>query len=140
MSPFTFFTNFICNEARRRNNPGFTLSTVPTPQANSFNRFSTGPSKPERVERRSGYVKNHVSAHKTEVAAHRSASQSGCSDSKLGDVDRQCPIHQKPHPLKKLEVFGASHLKSVKPFLKRMVSVLGVALLQLTWQRTVRQL
>jgi len=93
--PFAFFTDFICNEARRRNDPSFTLSAVPTVLSNSFHRFSTGPPKLERVERRSGYIKGHVSAHKTEVASQRSTSQSDSSSSKLSDVDRQCPIHKK---------------------------------------------
>lgn len=90
--PFTFFTDFICDEARRRNDPSFTLSTVPTVSSYSSHRFSTGPPKPDRVERRSGYMKSHVSAHKTEVASQHSTSQSDSSSSKLSDINRQCPI------------------------------------------------
>lgn len=116
--PFAFFTDFICNEARRRNDPSFTLSTPSPVSSNSSHRFSTDPPKPERVERRSGYIKSHVSAHKTEVASQHSASQSDSSSSKLGDIDKQCPIHKKPHPLKKCRGFRSKPLEERKAYLK----------------------
>lgn len=112
--PFTFFTNFICNEARRRNYPSLTLSTVPTSQSHSSNRFSIGKSKAERMERRSGYVKGHVSAPKTEVTSCQLATESESSDGKHSDIDRQCPIHKNLILERSVEVSGARHLKNIK--------------------------
>ncbi len=63
-------------------------------------------------------MKSHVSAHKTEVAMKLSTSQSDSSSSKLSDIDRQCPIHKKPHPLKKCRGFRSKPLDERKAFLK----------------------
>lgn len=116
--PFAFFTDFVCNEARRRNDPSFTLSTFPTVSMSSSHRFSTDSPRPERLEKRSGYIKGHVSAHKTEVALQRSGSQSDSLCSKPSDINRQCPIHKKPHALKRCRGFRSKPLDERKAFLK----------------------
>lgn len=116
--PFAYFTDFICSEARRRNDPSFTLSTAPVTPLNSSHRFTTGPSKLERVEKRPAYGKNYVSAHKTGIASLQTASQAESSNTRRGEIDRQCPIHKKPHPLKKCRGFRSKSLEDRKAFLK----------------------
>ena len=113
--PFAFFVDFICREARRRNDPSFTLPPVPS---KTFNKSSTGSSKDERSEKESRYAKRHVSTHKTEVSTNRLASQSRSSNSAPDDFGKQCPIHQKPHPLKKCRGFRSKSLEERKAFLK----------------------
>lgn len=93
--PFAFFTVCICNEAHGRNDPSFIFSTLHTVSTNSSHRFSTYALKLERLERRSEYVKNQVSAHKTELTLQRLESQSGSLDSRSSDIGRQCPILKK---------------------------------------------
>ncbi|KAG7482904.1 hypothetical protein JOB18_033440 [Solea senegalensis] len=109
--PFAYFTDFICGEARRRNDPSFSLTPTPSKTSIQYPKYE----QPERAMRN---VKRHISTHKTDVDVNRWTSQSDCSSFKPDDIGKQCPIHQKPHPLKKCRGFRSKPLEERKAFLK----------------------
>ncbi|XP_061908363.1 uncharacterized protein LOC133653277 isoform X1 [Entelurus aequoreus] len=109
--PFAYFTDFICSEARRRNDPSFSLTLTPLKTSNHL-------PKHEQFERGARYAKRQVSTHKTDVEGNNSTSQMFSSSYKLDDVGRQCPIHQKPHPLNKCRGFRSKPLEERRAFLK----------------------
>ncbi|XP_066544906.1 uncharacterized protein LOC136712312 isoform X1 [Amia ocellicauda] len=86
--PFSFFINFVSREAYTRNDPSFTLSSP-----------SAATVKHDGAVQRYGHPKSLVSAHKTEVTSTFTSSTAETPNNK-SSVDRQCPIHRKPHPLK----------------------------------------
>lgn len=98
--PFSFFADFVCKEAHIRNDPSFTLGS------------STGLStmKSDNLVKTYTNLKGHVSAYKTDITTT-------LNTSKL-DTDRLCPIHKKPHPLKRCRGFRAKTLEERKAFLK----------------------
>ncbi|KAK3545643.1 hypothetical protein QTP70_008781 [Hemibagrus guttatus] len=102
--PFSFFCDFICREARTRNDPSFALASG----INSVLKLE------QPVKRQ---VKSPVYAHKTEVSSGtvRQTSSSNCESD---DVDKTCPIHKKPHPLKRCRGFRSKPLDERKTFLK----------------------
>ncbi|XP_058881751.1 uncharacterized protein LOC131737334 [Acipenser ruthenus] len=104
--PFSFFTSFVCREAHTRNDPSFNLCSA-----------SASPLRSELPGKRYGHTKSHVSAHKTEITPTPTSSR---TESPKGrpDVDRQCPIHKKPHPLKRCRGFRSKTLEERKAFLK----------------------
>ncbi len=87
-----------------RNDPSFT-----------FHLSSTAPVKPEISVKRGGPLKSFISTHKTEIAQTTSSTDS--PDSKP-DINRQCPIHKKNHPLKRCRAFRAKSIEERKMFLK----------------------
>ncbi|XP_055361309.1 uncharacterized protein LOC114846700 isoform X2 [Betta splendens] len=80
--PFEHFCKFVCHEAKKRNDPSFMCQSSPTTH-----------SKPAK------YTSNHfipnkpVSVHKTNVSITNT------------DPNKNCPLHNKPHPLKKCRMF-----------------------------------
>ncbi|XP_051792766.1 uncharacterized protein LOC127530319 [Acanthochromis polyacanthus] len=104
--PFAYFTDFICSEARRRNDPSFTLT--PT-SSKTFNQYL----KHEQPEREMRTAKRQVSTHKTDVTTKMDS-----LSHKPDDIGKQCPIHQKPHPLKKCRGFRSKPLEERRTFLK----------------------
>ncbi|XP_067250257.1 uncharacterized protein [Chanodichthys erythropterus] len=83
--PFSFFCDFICCEARMRNDHSFNMSMH---NATSFkgDRFSTKA------------IRTTITVHKTEID---NATQRDESNKASDNLNRQCPIHKKPHPLRK---------------------------------------
>ncbi|XP_077369860.1 uncharacterized protein LOC144014155 [Festucalex cinctus] len=116
--PFAFFTDFICNEAKRRNDPSFTLPTSTAAPSSSSHKSTTVQNRPDQAKGKAGNFEKYVSVHKTEVASQHSASQSYSTNSKPNDIDKQCPIHRKPHPLKRCRGFRSKPLEERKAFLK----------------------
>ncbi|XP_026005436.1 uncharacterized protein LOC113010547 [Astatotilapia calliptera] len=104
--PFSFFTDFVCKEARTRNDPSF-----------AFSSFGMTTVKPENSPKRYTHSRNHVSSSKTEITSTSAIKPTESASSKL-DVDRQCPIHKKPHPLKRCRGFRAKTLDERKTFLR----------------------
>ncbi len=76
--PFEYFCNFVCCEAKKRNDPSFMHQSSATTTA-----------KPNRPIVKSFQTNKPISVHKTDVCA--------ASD----DPNKICPLHNKPHPLKK---------------------------------------
>ncbi|KAK7895611.1 hypothetical protein WMY93_020936 [Mugilogobius chulae] len=94
---------FIQHQAKMKNDPSFALSScniqasTRTEKSTSHNRRAT------------------VSVHRTDVAEKN---QSGLDKKKIEEPDRQCPIHKKPHPLKKCKSFRDKPIEERQAFLK----------------------
>ncbi|KAL2089355.1 hypothetical protein ACEWY4_014043 [Coilia grayii] len=99
--PFSFFTEFVCLNAKIRNDPCFV-------------QFSTSSHKQERPTAK---VKGKmaVTVHKTDV---KPTTDHEADNSQKNDVAKQCPIHNKPHPLKKCRGFRLKTLEERKAYLK----------------------
>ncbi|XP_032413047.1 uncharacterized protein LOC116716235 [Xiphophorus hellerii] len=91
--PFKYFCQFVCKEAKRRNDPSFHQQygqTHSRPEKDSKNFFSSKP----------------ITVHKTNISVPNN------------DFNRNCPLHNKPHPLKKCRTFRNKPLTERKAFLK----------------------
>lgn len=106
--PFSFFVDFVVREAQIRNDPSFTLSSSSTIAVKSGNPVKSYASS-----------RGQVSSHKTEITtvATTKPTETTSKSSNL-DVYRQCPIHRKPHPLKRCRAFRAKTMEERKAFLK----------------------
>ncbi|XP_037399818.1 uncharacterized protein LOC108416929 [Pygocentrus nattereri] len=101
--PFSFFCEFVCDEARARNDPGFRLQ----PGNTEYLKQSATAKKPQ---------KSLVFAHKTDISQEKVKWE--VSGHKAGDVEKQCPLHKKPHPLKRCRGFRSKPLEERKALLK----------------------
>ncbi len=102
--PFGFLVKFVCDQARIRNDPSFSLSTQSHLKQDTFSRLSN---------------KIPVSVRKTEVLATVSYSKAKqLPEQKILDPSKQCPIHNKPHPLLKCRGFRVKPLDERKTYLK----------------------
>ncbi|XP_035984492.1 uncharacterized protein LOC118558128 [Fundulus heteroclitus] len=99
--PFSVFTQFVQHQAKMRNDPSFMSSPN-----------SHVPSHAEKLRPYSR--KTTVSAHKTDITAEPNQS----SLKPLEEPDRQCPIHKKPHPLKKCKLFREKPIGERQAYLK----------------------
>lgn len=101
--PFSVFVQFVQQQAKMRNDPSFNFSScnsqasTRTEKSTSYNRKAT------------------VSVHRTEIAEEK---QDGSEEKKIEEPDRQCPIHKKPHPLKKCKSFRDKPIEERQAFLK----------------------
>ena len=98
--PFSFFLDFVHRQAKARNDPSFNLPSSYT-ASNKRDRFNENYSMPRKT----------VSVHKTDVPATRSAVP-------VNDPDKQCPLHHKPHPLKRCRGFREMPLDERKRIIK----------------------
>lgn len=101
--PFDFFARFVCYEAHKRNDPSFSLLSAATPHV-----------KPEKLSFKA--ARNPIMVHKTDVVS--TASNAGGQVGITSDLNKNCPIHSKPHPLKRCRAFRAKSLNDRKTFLK----------------------
>ncbi len=102
--PFGFFVQFVCDQARIRNDPSFSLSMQSHLKQEKFSWLSN---------------KIPVSVRKTEVLATVSNSKAKqLPEQKILDPNKQCPIHNKPHPLSKCRGFRVKPLDERKTYLK----------------------
>ncbi|XP_041946541.1 uncharacterized protein LOC121707793 [Alosa sapidissima] len=99
--PFSFFTDFVYLNAKIRNDPSFALAST------SFNSHDRSTPKFK--------TKIPVTVHKIDVDYPTSHD---ADTSKMDDVAKHCPIHNKPHPLKKCRGFRLKTLDERKAFLK----------------------
>ncbi|XP_026010486.1 uncharacterized protein LOC113013640 [Astatotilapia calliptera] len=102
--PFSVFTQFVQRQAKMRNDPSFAMSKANTHV----------PSPTEKL--RSYSRKPTVSAHKMDITAE--SDQNNLSPKKMEEPDRQCPIHKKPHPLKKCKLFRDKTIEERQAYLK----------------------
>lgn len=100
--PFSFFCDFICCEARMRNDHIFNMIIH---NATSF--------KGERFLSKA--IRSPVTVHKTEINKVTEGDESNMAKENLS---RQCPIHKKPHPLRKCRGFREKTLQERKAYLK----------------------
>ena len=99
--PFGFFVDFVCSQAKARNDPSFAFSLSTT-------------SNQVRGEKA---TKTAVSVRKTEVTATTTFPQTSKA-AKKDELEKQCPIHKKPHPLSKCRGFRIKHIDERKAYLK----------------------
>lgn len=104
--PFAYFADFVCREAYIRNDPSFFLSSS-----------AATTMKPDNAVKKMRSSGNFISSHKTEVFS-TSDSDTTDSPSARPDVSSQCPIHKKPHPLKRCRGFRTKTIEERKAFLK----------------------
>ncbi|XP_075924090.1 uncharacterized protein LOC142925100 [Petromyzon marinus] len=110
--PFSFFSKFIRNLAKTRNDPSFMFGT-------------TGISSPdlpkmEIAMAKQGTARVPISVHKTEVSPTTFANsvQTTTTKKKIEDPEKQCPLHDKPHSLQKCREFRRKPLEERKNILK----------------------
>lgn len=105
--PFVCFVDIVSQEASIRNDPSFD--------------FVSHPDTAPRAEKTTVWKPNkhqEVSVHKAEVFP-RAISDTGKLPSKPpDDCDKLCPIHKKPHPLRKCCIFREKHIEERKKFLQ----------------------
>ncbi len=99
--PFSFFTQFMCNHAKTRNDPSFAFSSSCRPQYEGFTVKHTN-------------FKTPVLVHKTEISHSTSQDKMPSRD----EPAKFCPIHNKPHPLRKCRGFRLKTIDDRKAYLK----------------------
>lgn len=108
-----FFVDFICNEARTRNDPSFDL-----------NMSTVGSPKPEKLPPKHNNQRTSISVHKTYVSPSGSFHPSNTPANMNGiqrtnnEYVRQCPLHKKPHSLQKCRGFRMKPLEERKAILR----------------------
>lgn len=104
--PFAFFVSFITEEAKTRNDPSFACVT---------SAFTISPRTEKTVKQK---YQPPVSVRKTDISQAAGASQNTSIDRSTMDPDKQCPLHCKPHPLRKCHLFRSKTLEERKALLK----------------------
>ena len=92
--PFDYFCDFVCYEAKKRNDPSFIHQSS-----------NATPAKPEKFTVRN-FSNKPITVHKTDVSTTNN------------DPNKNCPLHLKPHPLKRCRTFRNKSLGDRKAFLK----------------------
>ncbi len=92
--PFSFFTHFVCSEAKARNDPSFKLS-------NSSHIVIRN----ERPLYKHGASRVPVLVHKTDVSKNDESVSMSLKETFKRDLTKHCPIHNKSHPLLKCRAF-----------------------------------
>lgn len=102
--PFSVFSQFIQQQARMRNDPSFAMSI-------------SDRHVPSHTEKLRAYSrKPTVAAHRMNVTAVDN--QVSSIPKKMEEPDRQCPIHKKPHPLRKCKLFRDKPIEERQAYLK----------------------
>ncbi|XP_067282638.1 uncharacterized protein [Pseudorasbora parva] len=107
--PFSFFVEFVCAEARARNDPSF-----------NFPSLSISPGERNRYSESHTHVHKPVLVHKTDVMPSFNLSHERNLQRATNETDKQCPIHRKPHPLKKCRSFREKPLEERKRIVKEL--------------------
>ncbi|XP_040289970.1 uncharacterized protein LOC121002590 [Bufo bufo] len=101
--PFSYFCNFVRNIADTKNDPSFAFSEFNTPSPKGDNLHTSYRNR-----------RGPVSVRKTDIIPTPAPNKSG----KIENPNRLCPIHKKPHPLKKCIGFRKKPLQERKELLK----------------------
>ncbi|CAN2390054.1 zinc finger [Pristimantis euphronides] len=109
--PFSFFVDFVHQQAKVRNDPGFDFSSVDSTYPKS--------GKPTLVR---DHKHTPIYVHKTNVAPTDSSRRSYYTAETEGtlkkDPNKECPLHNKPHSLQKCRGFREKSLNDRRVFLK----------------------
>ncbi len=105
--PFDYFVDFVCQQAKMRNDPSF-----------SFVPGGTDPPLMRKSAPKYSSQRSPILVHKTEVSPHTSSSADTSRKSKV-DPAKQCPVHNKPHPLQKCRGFREKSIEHRKTLLKQ---------------------
>lgn len=100
--PFSFFSEFVRKEAKTRNDPSFLIG----PHHSTSNK--------KELFSRSAHTRQTVSAQKTDVYTEVTSGVERYG----ADLNKHCPIHRKPHPLRKCKSFRNMLLEDRKKFVK----------------------
>lgn len=103
--PFAFFSQFVRSQAKIRDDLSFSFYS-------SSYLLTTS-----RIKHKSS-GKSIVTVHWTDVSSLTLDLQSKLSEKLTESLDRQCPIHCKPHPLKKCKAFKEKSIEERRSFLK----------------------
>ncbi|XP_076869614.1 uncharacterized protein LOC143519746 [Brachyhypopomus gauderio] len=99
--PFPLFSEFVRQQAKVRNDPSFAFTTSTL-------------SKPDKVTKHS--QKATVAVYKTDATSKYSDGHA--TEKKTTEPDRECPLHKKPHPLKKCRAFRIKTIDERRAYLK----------------------
>lgn len=97
----------LCEQARTRNDPSFASITGSWCGAKTEKSYIT-----------SDQVRTSVVVKKTDVSAESNDSGSTTTTQPDDNPDKQCPLHNKPHPLRKCRGFRNKTLDERKTYLK----------------------
>lgn len=103
-SPFAFFAKFVCDKAKTLNDPSFAALTGGWSMGKSESSFRPN-------------MRTPISVKKTEVSVNSDSSHNNYSEKNMADPDKQCPLHNKPHPLRKCG-FRSKSLDERKAYLR----------------------
>lgn len=95
--PFAFFAKFVCDHAKTLNDPSFAALTGGGSMSKSEHAFRPN-------------MKAPISVRKTEVSVISDSSHNNPSEKIMADPDKQCPLQNKPHPLRKCCGFRSKSL------------------------------
>nr|XP_055029189.1 uncharacterized protein LOC129418268 [Misgurnus anguillicaudatus] len=95
--PFSTFSNFVREQARIRNDPSFSFLSA---AQSKFDRPVKNSSRPM------------ITVKKTEITEGNETTDIS------EDPDKQCPLHKKPHPLRRCRSFRSKSLEERKTYLK----------------------
>ena len=104
---FSFFVTFVCQQAKMRNDPSFSLAPLIGNTTRAERRFS-----------RDGKFRTPISVHKMDVAADTTTPMQAMR-AKIVDPTKICPIHNRLHSLYIRRGFREKTLEDRKPFLKQ---------------------
>lgn len=102
---FAIFVDFICSQARIRNDTSLNLSNQTDVH---FKTDETSWKTSKQIE---------ISVHKTGVSSEAQPDSEG-HPKKMEDLKQQCPVHKKPHSYAKCRAFCEKSIKPRKAFLK----------------------
>ena len=108
--PFEYFCNFISYEAKKRNDPSF-----------NYQGSTTTPTKPDKPFSRNLNTNEPISVHTTDISTINNEPISVHTtdiSTTNNDPNNNCPLHNKPHPLKRCKTFRNKLLDDRKAFLK----------------------
>ena len=105
--PFAVLVNFVTDQAKTLNDPSFASITG-----------AWCPSKIEKsVLQSSHYTRTSVAVRRTEVSTNGGDGDSTSATRRNDDPDKLCPLHNKPHPLRKCRSFRNKTLDEQKAYL-----------------------
>lgn len=101
--PFSFFKEFVCRDAENRNDPSFKLFSLNSPL--------------QRKERY-GPIKYPVTVNKTNLAQSQTSTSYKTEKVNPVNAEKQCPLHNKPHPLSRCRGFVKMAIDDRRKLLK----------------------
>lgn len=103
--PFAVFVNFVCEQAKTRSDPSFASIT---------GAWCATKTEKSVYQPASHHVRTSVAVRRTEISTSGSDSDNTTVVRKQEDPDKQCPLHNKPHPLRKCRCFRNKTLEERK--------------------------
>ncbi len=99
--PFSFFAEFLRRQAKARNDPSFHITS-----------FSLQVYKRDKYSESQSHARKAISVQKTDVALTPKSTPIA------EDLDNQCPVHRKPHPLQRCRGFREMAIDERKRILR----------------------